>query len=87
MCVYLNLLGREEWGRSCASPRHLQFVQVVVQGWDTFLETLTFASLCHNNARLGCSIHWVSWEDLPVVKHTLWEGLATGVGTEISCET
>lgn len=67
--------------------RLLQFVQVVVQGWDTFLETFTFACLHDNYAGLACRLHWVSWKDLPVVEHTLWEGLATSVGTKVSCET
>lgn len=87
MYVDLNLLGREEWGKSRASPRLLQFVQVVVQGRDTFLKTLTFACLHHNVTGLGSRGHGVSWEDLPVVKHTLWEGLATGVGTKVCSET
>lgn len=87
MYVDLNLLGREEWGKSRASPRLLQFVQVVVQGWNTFLETLTFACLRHNDTRLGSRGHWVSREDLPMVKHTLREGLATGVGTKVRSET
>lgn len=67
--------------------RLLQFVQVVIQGWDTFLQTLAFTCLSDNNTRLGCRFHWVSREDLPMVEHTLWEGLATSVGTEVSCET
>lgn len=67
--------------------RLLQFVQVVVQGWDTFLETLAFACVGDNNTRLACSVHWVSREDLPMVEHTLGEGLATSVGTKVSCET
>lgn len=64
----------------------LQFVQVVVQSWDAFFETFTFACIRDNNTRLGCGLHGVSWEDLPVVEHALWEGLATGVGTQVSCE-
>lgn len=65
----------------------LQFVQVVVQGWDTFFETFTFTCLKDNYTGLGCGIHWVSREDLPMVEHALWEGLATSVGTQVSCET
>lgn len=65
----------------------LQFVQVVVQGWDTFFETFTFTCLKDNYTRLGCGIQWVSREDLPMVEHALWEGLATSVGTQVSCET
>ncbi len=74
-------------GMRQAGSRLLQFVQVVVQGWDALLETLTFACLCDNSTRLGCRVHWVSREDLPMVEHALWEGLATSVGTKVSCET
>lgn len=74
-------------GKSRACLKCLQFVQVVIQGWDTFLETFTFTRLHHNYTRLGCSFHRVSWEDLPMVKHTLREGLATGVGAKVSGET
>lgn len=72
---------------SQVGSRRLQFVQVVVQGWDTFLETLTFACLRDNNTRLGCRVKWVSGKDVPMVEHTLWEGLATSVGTKVSGET
>lgn len=67
--------------------RRLHFVQVVIQGWDAFLETLAFTCFRHNNTRLASGVHGVSGEDLPVVEHTLWEGLATSVGTQVSCET
>ena len=86
MYVDFNLLGREEWGKSRVILMCLQFVQIVFQEWDTFLETLAFACLRHNYTRLGCCNQWVSWHDLPMVKHTLWEGLATSVGTKVSSE-
>lgn len=67
--------------------RLLQFVQVVVQSWDTFLETLALACVSNDDTGFGSSFHWVSREDLPMVEHTLWEGLAASVGAEVSCET
>ncbi len=83
----LTFVGKEEWDKSQAGSRLLQFVQELFQGWDTLIETLTFACLCDNSTRLGCRVHWVSREDLPMVEHALWEGLATSVGTKVSCET
>ena len=35
---------------------------------------------------LGAICKRTSWKDLPVVKHTLGEGLASGVGPKVSCE-
>lgn len=70
-----------------SEPRRLHFVQVVVQSWNAFLQTLAFACFRYNRTRLCCGIHWVSWKDLPMVKHTLREGLATSVWTKVSCET
>lgn len=36
--------------------RRLQFVQVVVQGGDSFLQTLTFANVSDDNARLASRV-------------------------------
>lgn len=57
----------------------LQFVQVVIQSWNSFLETLALACVSHDLSRLAVGIHGISREDLPVIKHALWEGLARGV--------
>lgn len=70
------------WNRSL-----LQLVQVVVQGWETLLETLAFACDGHNFTRFARGILGVVTHDLPMVKHTLWECLATSVGSEICRET
>ena len=35
---------------------------------------------------LGAVSKGTSWKDLPVVEHALWEGLASGVGPQVSCE-
>ena len=35
---------------------------------------------------LGAIGKGASWKDLPVIKHTLGEGLASGVGPQVSCE-
>lgn len=64
----------------------LQFVQVVIQSWNSFLETLALACVDHNLSRLAAGLHGISRKDLPVIKHTLWEGLARGVGTKVSSE-
>ena len=64
----------------------LQLVEEVVQGRHTFLQTLALAGLGHNLSGLGCRIEGVTLHYLPVVKHTLWEGLATCVGPQVSSE-
>lgn len=64
----------------------LQFVQVVIQSWNSFLETLALACIGHNLRRLAAGIHGISREYLPVIEHTLGEGLTRGVGTKVSSE-
>lgn len=68
------------------APVPLQFVQVVIQSWNSFLETLTLACISHDLSRLGAGFHGISRKDLPVIKHTLWEGLTRCVGTKVSSE-
>ena len=35
---------------------------------------------------LGAIRKGAAWKDLPVVKHALWESLASSVGPQVSCE-
>lgn len=65
----------------------LQFVQVVIQSWNSFLETLALTCIGHDLSRLGAGLHGISRKDLPVIEHALWEGLTRGVGTKVSGET
>ena len=65
----------------------LQLVQVVVKGWNALLHTLALACVSDNNSWFGFRRHGVARQDLPVVKHTLWEGLAASVGSQVSSET
>lgn len=64
----------------------LQFVQEVVQGRDAFLQAFALARLGHHLAGATGAVERVSRQDLPVVKHALWEGLATRVGPQVSGE-
>lgn len=41
----------------------------------------------YNGVWPWCSFKRISWEDLPMIKYTLWESLSTGVGTKISSKT
>merc|ERR1712098_228033 len=66
--------------------KKLQLVQIVIQVWDARLQTLPCLAVLHNLVWLAALLHWVSGQDLPVVEHALREGLATGVGSQISCE-
>lgn len=69
------------------SQKRSQFVQEVVKGWDALLEAFTFAGLRNHLVRSTVFIKRVSWQDLPVVKYTLREGLAASVGPQVRCET
>jgi len=65
----------------------LQLVEEVVEWWDALLQTLTFPGIVDNSSRLGRRLKRVTRQDLPVVKDTLWECLATSVGAQVSSET
>merc|ERR1719391_1959607 len=66
--------------------RRLHFVQVIVQGWWAGFQPLPLLALLNNLVGLGAVSKGTSWKDLPVVEHALWEGLASGVGPQVSCE-
>ena len=67
--------------------KHLQFVKVVIQGWDALFQSLAFPDICNDCGWFGGSLEGISRQDLPMVKHALWEGLALGVGTKITGES
>ena len=64
----------------------LQLVQEVVQGWDAFLQVFALVCLCHHLTGVAGIVKGVTGQDLPVVKHTLGEGLAACVGPQVSGE-
>ena len=64
----------------------LQLVQEVVQGWDAFLQAFALVCLCHHLTGAAGIVKGVTGQDLPVVKHTLGEGLAACVGPQVSGE-
>lgn len=63
------------------NERCLQFIEILVQAWETVLKTLAFTDILHNGVWFGGWISWISWEDLPMVEHALWESLSSGVGS------
>lgn len=63
------------------NERCLQFIEILVQAWETFLKTLAFTDVCNDGVWFGGWISWISWEDLPMVEHALWESLSSGVGS------
>ena len=65
----------------------LQLVQVVVKSWDALFQALAFAGVSNDLRGFGGRLGGVALQDLPVVKHTLGERLAPGVGAEVSGET
>lgn len=66
-------------------PLHL--VEVLVERGNFFTESLAFPDASHNYAGLGSGVKGIIGHHLPMVKHTLWEGLTTGVGAKISSES
>lgn len=76
---------RQGW-RTAAGKSHLQLVQEVVQGRDALLQAFALARLSHHLAGAAGVVEGVSGQDLPVVKHTLGEGLTTRVGPQVGSE-
>lgn len=68
------------------SGGRLQLVQEVVQGWDAFLQAFALACLRHYLTGAAGVVKGVTGQDLPVVEHTLGEGLAARVGPQVSSE-
>lgn len=90
-CEGLLLWSIMGWSGGCAQVAgcgkgSLQFVQEVVQGRDAFLQAFTLACFGHHLAGATGVVKGVSGQDLPVVKYTLREGLATCVGPQVGGE-
>lgn len=64
----------------------LQFVQVVVKGRYAFFQTFAFPNFSDNLEGPAGRVAGVSLENLPVIKYTLGEGLASSVTAQVSCE-
>lgn len=54
---------------------------------DALLSAFVLLGLSYNLAGAAPIVKGVPRRNLPVVKHTLWAALATGVGAQIGCET
>jgi len=64
------------------------FATYVLVAWNLRLDTLPLTHLLDDLTRHGRLVKdGTTWQDLPVVKDHLWEGLTTSVGTEIGVET
>ena len=83
-CVGNEVSPKARW--RLGSGSRLQLVHVVIQWWDSLLQALAFTGLRDDQARLGLGHHGVAGQNLPVVKHALWEGLAASVGSQVSSE-
>ena len=64
----------------------LQFVQIISKVRVTGFQSLPLLGVLNNGVGLGVLLHWVSRQDLPVVKHALRESLAASVGSQVSGE-
>lgn len=65
---------------------YLEFVEVLVDIWETFLETLSLSDFVQHLLGLGLRVSWVAVQHLPVIEHALREGLATSVRAQVSSE-
>ena len=64
----------------------LQFVKIVVDVRVAWLQSLALLALLNDCVDLGSIIEGIAGHDLPVIEHALWEGLASGVGSQVSGE-
>ena len=65
----------------------LQLVEVVVQSWNGFLQSLAETDTLDDFTNFGCWVQSVTGAWLPVIKHALWEGLTSSIRPQVSGET
>ena len=66
--------------------RSSELVKELVQSWNRLRQPLALPCSGHNLSRLASWVQGVTRKYLPVIEHTLREGLSTSVATEISSE-
>jgi hypothetical protein len=64
-----------------------QFIDEVLEGWDTWLETLSLSDSLDETVGLGSFLGWIVGEELPMIEGALWEGSSGGGGSEGLGET
>ena len=64
-----------------------QFIDVVIEGWDSWLESLSLSDGLDDGVRLGGWVKWVSVHLVPMGEDALWEGSSGGGGSEGRGET
>lgn len=64
-----------------------QLIEVIFELWNVFLETLSLSDTLDEGFGLGTCGKWQVLEKLPVMEHTLWEGLSLSGTSEGSGET
>jgi len=57
----------------------LQLVVVLSVQWHIRLDTLLETDTLHNTTSLGCLVGRVTWQDLIMIKHRLWESLTGSI--------
>ena len=82
----------EQESTACVPPhnhfrRNLQFVKVVVQFGDFFLDSLPLSDAEDDHIRLRVRFHGIVVENVPVIEYALREGLTTSLRSEFSRET
>jgi len=64
-----------------------QFIDEVVEGWNTWLETLSLSNSFDDFVGLGSDLEWITAHELPMIEDALWEGSSGGGGSEDLGET
>jgi len=81
VCLY-NVFIFFLYGVGCS-----ELVEVVIEGGDTFLETLSLSDFANDLVSLGAGIEGGSGDFGPMVEHTLGEGLSLSETSKMGGET
>lgn len=65
----------------------LELVKVVFNWWDFWLESLSLSNSSDDFDDLVFFSEWISWKDIPVMEDRTWEGLSSGVRSQVSGES
>jgi len=65
----------------------LELIEEVIEIGDTLLKSLALTDASDDGSALAASLEWITRNCLPVVEHTLREGLTLSLSTKIIIET
>jgi len=65
----------------------LKLIKEVIKVRDTLLKSLALTDTSDDGSTFAASLEWITRNRLPVVEHTLREGLTLSLSTKIIVET